>query len=118
MHRAEQRREAGEAVEPIPLPALAKLLSAEPARLFGLYPQKGAILPGSDADLLIYDPEPEIALRADQLHTVAGYTPYEGITVKGQVRTVLSRGAVLVHEGVLRGEGGRGRFLRGKPFTP
>ncbi|GAB4431128.1 MAG: dihydropyrimidinase [Anaerolineae bacterium] len=118
VHRAEQRREAGEAVEPIPLPVLAKLLSAEPARLFGLYPQKGAILPGSDADLLIYDPEPEIALRADQLHTVAGYTPYEGITVKGQVRTVLSRGAVLVHEGVLRGEGGRGRFLRGKPFTP
>jgi len=118
VHRAEQRREGGEAVEPVPLPALARLLSAEPARLFGLYPQKGAILPGSDADLLIYDPEPEVVLRAEQMHTVAGYTPYEGVTVKGQVRTVLSRGMVLVHEGQLRGEGGRGRFLRGKPFAP
>jgi dihydropyrimidinase len=118
VHRAEQRREAGEVVEPVPLPALAKLLSAEPARLFGLFPQKGAILPGSDADLLIYDPEPEVVLRAEQMHTVAGYTPYEGIAVKGQVRTVLSRGAVLVHEGQLRGESGRGRFLRGKPFAP
>jgi len=118
VYRAEQRRQAGEPVEPIPLPALARLLSAEPARLFGLYPQKGAILPGSDADLLIYDPEPEITLRAEQMHTVAGYAPYEGITVKGQVRTVLSRGTVLVDEGALRGEVGRGRFLRGKPFAP
>ncbi len=118
VHQAEQRRRTGESVVPIPLPALARLLAAEPARLFGLYPQKGAILPGSDADLLIYDPEPEVTLRAEQMHTVAGYLPYEGIAVKGQIRTVLSRGEVLVHEGTLRSEPGRGRFLRGKPFAP
>jgi dihydropyrimidinase len=102
----------------LPLTELARLMAGDPARIFGLYPQKGAILPGSDADLLIYDPEPEVTLRAEGLHTVARYTPYEGITVKGQVRTVLSRGAVLVSDGVLHAEAGRGRFLPGKPFAP
>jgi dihydropyrimidinase len=81
-----------------------------------LYPQKGALLPGSDADLLIYDPAPEQVIRAETLHTLTRYTPYEGITVKGRVRTVLSRGEVLVEDGSLHGEPGRGRFLRGRPF--
>lgn len=118
VHQAEQRRKAGEGVQPLPLPELARLMSTDSARLFGLYPQKGAILPGSDADLLIYDPAPAVTIRAAELHTICEYTPYEGITVQGQVRTVLSRGDVLVHDGQFRGEPGRGRFLRGKPFAP
>jgi len=104
--------------EALPLTALARLMAADPARIFGLSPQKGAILPGSDADLLIYDPQPEVTLRAEAMHTVARYTPYEGVTVKGQVRTVLSRGEVLVSDGQFFGTPGRGRFLPGKPFTP
>ena len=83
-----------------------------------MHPQKGAILPGSDADLLIYDPSPEVVIRAEELHTIGGYTPYEGMTVQGRVKTVLSRGEVIVHDGVLAAEPGRGRFLRGKPFVP
>jgi len=118
VHRAVERKEAGEPVEPLPLPELARLMALDPARLFGLYPRKGAILPGSDADLLIYDPEPVVTIRADDMHAVAGYTPFEGITVKGRVRTVLSRGQVIVHDGSLFGELGRGRFLRGEPFEP
>lgn len=118
VHRAIERQAAGEAVQPVPLPELARLLSADPARLFGLYPQKGAVLPGSDADLLIYDPAPSVVIRASDLHTIAGYTPYDGMTVQGQARTVVSRGEVLVSDGALHGEPGRGRFLRGKPFSP
>jgi dihydropyrimidinase len=101
---------------PMPLPELAKRMSTHPARIFGLYPQKGAILAGSDADLMIYDPAPEVTIRAEDLHTISGYTPYEGMTVKGRVRTVISRGAVLVTDGELHGEPGRGQFLRGQPF--
>ncbi len=118
IHLARERQAAGEAVQPIPLPELARLLSADPARLFGLYPQKGAILPGSDADLLIYDPAPSVTVRASDMHTIAGYTPYDGLTVQGQMRTVISRGDVLVKDGELHGEPGRGRFLRGQPFSP
>jgi dihydropyrimidinase len=113
VHLARQRQ-----LEPLPLPELARLMSTDPARLFGLYPRKGAIQPGSDADLLIYDPEPEVTIRASDQHTIGGYTPYEDIKVRGQVRTVLSRGHVLVEDGVLKGEPGRGLFQRGMPFVP
>ncbi len=118
VHLAEQRQQAGEDVQPIPLPELARLMSADPAKLFGLYPQKGALLPGSDADLLIYDPVPNVTIRAADQHVLAGYNPYEGMEVKGKVRTVLSRGQVLVRDGALTAEPGRGRFLRGQPFAP
>ncbi|NLX09692.1 MAG: dihydropyrimidinase [Chloroflexi bacterium] len=106
------------AAERLPLTELARLLSTDPARIFGLYPRKGAIIPGADADLLIYDPQPMVTIRAANLHTRTTYTPYEGLPVQGQVRTVLSRGAVLVEDGALRGEPGRGQFVRGQPFVP
>lgn len=103
---------------PLSLPELARLMSAEPARIFGLYPRKGALLPGSDADVLIYDPAPETVIRAADQHTVAGYTPYEGIRVQGRVRTVLSRGDVIVRDGALHADPGRGQFVHGTPFMP
>jgi len=117
VHRARERQQAGEPVRPLPLPELARLMAADPARLFGLWPRKGVLLPGSDADVLIYDPAPQVTIRADDQHTIAGYTPYEGMTVQGRVRTVLSRGEVIVDEGRLLGEPGRGRFLPGAPFA-
>ncbi len=101
--------------ERMALPRLIRLMTENPARLFGLYPRKGAILPGSDADLVIYDPAPRSTVRSRELHYLAGYTPYEGMAVQGRVRTVISRGEVIVSDGVFLGSAGRGRFLPGGP---
>jgi len=93
------------------LPQLVTLLSANPARVWGLWPRKGALLPGSDADIVIYDPQPESALHAEDLHHLAGYTPYEGLGVQGRVRATISRGQVIYREGRFAGRKGRGRFV-------
>ncbi len=87
-------------------------MSANPAKIFGLYPRKGALLAGSDADVVIYDPRPTVTIRSEDLHTIGGYSPYGGMQVQGKVRTTISRGKVLVDNGQFFGEQGRGRFLR------
>ncbi len=93
------------------LPRLMQMLAENPARLFGLYPRKGTILPGSDADLVIYDPRPSGTIRHTDLHNLAGYNPFEGTSVQGRVRTVFSRGEIIVDEGHFHGQAGRGNFL-------
>ena len=93
------------------LPQMTALLSTNPARLWGLWPRKGSLLPGADADVVIYDPEPEGVIRAADLHHLAGYTPYEGLRVQGRVRTTIARGQVIYHEGRFTGRRGRGRFV-------
>ena len=93
------------------LPQLVDLLSTGPARLWGLWPRKGTLLPGSDGDVVIYDPEPTSVIQAASLHYVAGYTPYEGVEVCGRVRATLSRGQVVCQDGRLLGEKGQGRFV-------
>ncbi|MFQ6100173.1 MAG: dihydropyrimidinase [Anaerolineae bacterium] len=95
-------------------PQLVELLAANPARLWGLWPRKGALLPGSDADIVVYDPQPEGIIRAEDLHHLAGYTPYEGMRVQGQVRATISRGQVIYREGRFTGRKGRGRFVARK----
>jgi dihydropyrimidinase len=99
------------------LPHLVRLLSANPARVWGLWPRKGALLPGSDADVVIYDPGPEGTIAADGLHHLAGYTPYEGLRVQGRVRATISRGQVIYREGQFTGRGGHGKFLERSPFN-
>jgi dihydropyrimidinase len=94
------------------LPQLAALLSTNPARIWGLWPRKGALLPGSDADLVIYDPEPEGVVLAEHLHHLAGYTPYEGMRVQGRIKATISRGNILYREGQFVGRKGQGRFVR------
>ena len=89
-------------------------MSANPAKIFGLYPRKGTLLAGSDADVVIYDPRPTVTIRSEDLHTIGGYSPYEGMQVQGKVRTTISRGKVLVDDGQFFGEQGRGEFLPGK----
>ncbi|MDY7078896.1 MAG: dihydropyrimidinase [Chloroflexota bacterium] len=93
------------------LPQLITLLSANPARVWGLWPRKGTLLPGSDADVVIYDPEPESTISAEKLHYLAGYIPYEGLRVQGRVKTTLSRGHVVYREGQFAGRKGQGRFV-------
>ena len=76
-----------------------------------MYPRKGTIAVGCDADLAIWDPSKEIRVTYDILHDASGYTPYEGMKVKGWPVTVLSRGRIAVENGELKVERGSGRFL-------
>jgi dihydropyrimidinase len=93
------------------LPQFVELTSTAAAKRYGLYPRKGALAPGADADLVLFDPGREVTLTAERLHQNTDYTPYEGMTVRGWPRTVISRGAVIVRDGVFVGSEGRGRFL-------
>ncbi|GAB3278184.1 dihydropyrimidinase [Parasphingorhabdus pacifica] len=88
-----------------------ELASTTPARMFGLHPRKGTIAPGSDADIVIYDPDAEQVLSVQTHHMNIDYNPYEGKRVTGRPRTVLSRGEVIVDAGAYSGRPGRGRFL-------
>ncbi|QKW23412.1 dihydropyrimidinase [Kitasatospora sp. NA04385] len=88
-----------------------ELACAAPARMFGLHPRKGTIAPGSDADLVIYDPHAVQTLSAATHHMDVDYSAYEGRTVTGRVETVLSRGEVLLDRGDYLGRPGHGTFL-------
>ena len=94
------------------LPHLVAMLATNPARLWGLWPRKGALLPGADADVVLYDPRPEKVVTAEGLHHLAGYTPYAGMRVQGYVKAVISRGRILFREGQFVGRPGMGRFIR------
>ena len=97
---------------------LVRLLSTNPAKIFGLWPQKGAVQPGSDADVVLFDPRPKRALSASELHSRAGFSPYEGLIVSGRVHTTICRGKVIYREGAIVGDRGFGRFLKCRPFDP
>ncbi|MBL6946400.1 MAG: dihydropyrimidinase [Rhodospirillales bacterium] len=87
------------------------LTSTNPARLYGLFPRKGTIAIGADADMAIWEPERETTVSADILHDNVGYTPYEGRTLTGWPTTVINRGRVVVDGGSLEVERGSGEFL-------
>jgi dihydropyrimidinase len=87
------------------------LTSEAPAKIYGLYPRKGALAIGSDADIAIWDPKMTVRLSASIMHDRAGYTPYEGLSVTGWPQIVLSRGRVVVRDGTLQVAPGTGRFL-------
>jgi dihydropyrimidinase len=92
-------------------------LSTRPSKLFGLYPRKGEIAVGSDADLVIFDPEYRGTISAKTHHVNCDYSGYEGVDIEGRAAVVLVRGKVQVRDGVFVGERGRGRFLRREPQT-
>jgi dihydropyrimidinase len=95
-------------------------LSAEnPARLFGIFPQKGAIAVGSDADVVIIDPAVRETIRLEALHSDCDYSVWEGWELEGKVTTTILRGSVLVRDGEWIGDGGMGRFVSsGAPRMP
>jgi dihydropyrimidinase len=82
-----------------------------PARIFGLYPRKGALVPGADADVVIFDPEREVTLSRAILHENCDYTPYDGFRLRGYPVLTMLRGQVTVRDGEFVGPRGRGRFL-------
>jgi dihydropyrimidinase len=93
------------------LEKFVELTSAAPARIYGLYPRKGALAIGSDADVAIWDAKKTVRLTASIMHDRAGYTPYEGRSVTGWPQIVLSRGRIVVRDGALQVAPGSGRFL-------
>lgn len=95
----------------ISLKQFVDLTSANAAKIFGLYPKKGVICPGADADLVILREGPETAISAKDQASVCDYSIYEGVTHRCAIDYVLSRGQILVKDGAFSGERGRGQFL-------
>ena len=90
-----------------------ELCSTTPARMFGLYPRKGVIAPGSDADIVVYDPNGHTSIGVDKTHHMnMDHSAWEGFEIDGHVDVVLSRGEVLVDDQGFHGTKGRGRFLK------
>ncbi len=110
----------GVAKRHLPMTWMARVLSENPARIFGLYPRKGVIRVGADADLTIWDPEPEGTIERTQHLGIAGFTPYEGWPVRGRPWMTLVRGrTVLGPDGAIEQKPGFGHYLsRGGPQAP
>jgi dihydropyrimidinase len=98
----------------IPIERLVDVLAEQPARIFGLHPQKGTLLPGADADAVVWDPQESWVVQESSLHGDVVDSHFEGLSVGGRVRHVLARGEVVVRDGELVGEP-QGRYLPAPP---
>ena len=83
-----------------------------PAKMFGLFPQKGTIAVGTDADIVIWDPKATHTMSVESSHMDVDYNAYEGNEVQGEIDLVMARGKVLVSDGEYHGKKGDGRFLK------
>lgn len=95
----------------ITLPKLVEVMCENPARIFGLYPKKGCLLPGSDADLVLIDPTRKEVITASNLHSGAGFTLYEGREVMGMTTLVMQRGSVVMDDGKIVGKAGHAQYM-------
>src|SRR5919206_1495484 len=96
----------------ISLNRFVELTSTAAAKMFGLFPKKGTIAIGSDADIVVFDPNRDQTISVKTHHMNVDYSAYEGKKIKGVVETVLSRGAVVIDEGEFKGKAGNGKFLK------
>jgi dihydropyrimidinase len=96
----------------ITLSRWVEICATTPARMFGLYPRKGTITPGADADIVIYDPVATQTISAATHHMNVDYSAFEGMEITGQVALTMSRGQMVVSDGQFRGSAGHGDFLR------
>jgi len=92
-----------------------EVASTQAAKLFGLFPRKGTIQPGSDADLVVYDPKYRGTLSVKTQTMNVDYNPFEGLPVEGRPSVVTLRGQVAVRDGKFVGQAGRGQFLQREP---
>jgi dihydropyrimidinase len=99
----------------LPVERLVQLAAQNPARTFGHYPRKGALAPGSDADVVVFHPDGETVLGADAFDDGTGRSVYAGLRVRGQVRAVLLRGRLIAEDGNLVAQPGQGRYLAAEP---
>ena len=104
----------GVATRKISLAAMCRVLSENPAKLYGMFPRKGVIAPGADADIVVYDPRADHILRAEDMVSRAGYTPYEGFVTRGSIAQVWLRGRLMVEDGQVVGDRMGQYILRGK----
>jgi dihydropyrimidinase len=111
-HRMSLIYNGGVAQGRISLNRFVEITSTNAARIFGLFPRKGTVAVGSDADLVIFDPDEEMTISAKTHHMNVDYSCYEGFKVRGVTKTVLSRGEVVIDEGEYKGRAGRGQFLK------
>lgn len=101
----------------ISLSRFVELTSSRPAQLFGLWPQKGSLQLGADADLVLFDPRLSTTIKHQHLHDNADYSPYEGFVCQGALVMTLSCGNIIAHCGQFTGKAGQGRFLARQPFS-
>ncbi|MFZ0658290.1 MAG: dihydropyrimidinase [Candidatus Binataceae bacterium] len=101
----------------LPLARFVDLIAGNPARIFGLYPRKGAIAEGSDADLIVFDPNRQVVIRSSEMHSRADYDVFEGFEVTGWPRETISRGEVVATFRKPTARAGRGRYLERARFN-
>jgi dihydropyrimidinase len=93
-----------------------RLTSSNPARLFGLYPRKGTIAPGADADLVLWDANKQVTITNRLMQHIIDYTPYEGLEVTGWPVSTIRRGEIVMNDGIVQAEPGSGEFLPRGPY--
>ena len=111
-HRMSLIYHGGVVEQRVSLNRFVELTSTAAAKMFGLFPRKGTVAVGSDADLVVFDPEREQTISAATHHMNVDYSAYEGRTLTGAVETVLSRGKVVIENGEYKGRAGDGQFLK------
>jgi dihydroorotase-like cyclic amidohydrolase len=102
----------GVAKEKISISVLTKVLMENPAKIFGLFPKKGTLIPGSDADMVVFDPEKKWTVLKNELHPNVGWSPYEGMELTGKVDMTIVRGKIVFNKGETTAPKGYGRFIR------
>jgi dihydropyrimidinase len=116
-HRLELLFSEGVLKNRIDLNKFVEINSTNAARIFGLFPEKGTIAPGSDADIVIFDPDKEHSVSVNTHHHNCDYSAYEGWKVKGKTETVILRGEIAIKNGKINIQKGYGKFLkRQKPY--
>jgi dihydropyrimidinase len=115
-NRLQMIHEFGVRAGRITLNRMVELLSTNPAKLFGLYPRKGTIAVGSDADIVVFDPDKKVTISAATHHSKSDYNLFEGAEVTGVPEVVLLRGNVLVEDGELVASPGVGQFVARAKF--
>jgi dihydropyrimidinase len=93
------------------LARLVEILCENPADIFGLSPRKGRLIPGADADIVVFNSDVEWTVHADDLHSASDYNVYEGLSIRGRVETTIARGRVVYHQGELQGLPGQGQYI-------